>query len=112
MPVSKSADRYRGKMRLRDRLIKELTLPKTTVVAGVWPDDPVSALAEWCADTLIVPSGHPLAGQPMALPWYIRDFLRDALAPCHPQTAPGRQFFRGPQELPAGGHPLRKDHLN
>ena len=76
MPVSKSADRYRGKMRLRDRRIKELTRPKTTVVAGVWPDDPVSALAEWCADTLIVPSGHPLAGQPMALPWYIRDFLR------------------------------------
>ena len=81
MPVNKSADRYRGKMRLRDRRIKELTRPKTTVVAGVWPDDPVTALAEWCADTLVVPPGHPLAGQPMALPWYIADFLREALAP-------------------------------
>ena len=31
-------------------------------------DDPVGALAEWAAKTLRVPPGHPLAGQPMALP--------------------------------------------
>ena len=42
------------------------------------PDDPVGALAEWAAATLIVPPGHPLAGQPMALPDYGEAFLRDS----------------------------------
>ena len=40
------------------------------------PDDPVGALAEWAAATLKVPPGHPLAGQPMALPAFAEEFLR------------------------------------
>ena len=41
------------------------------------PDDPVGALASWAAKTLIVPAGHPLAGQPMALPDFAEAFLRE-----------------------------------
>ena len=37
----------------------------------------VAELAEWAAATLIVPPGHPLAGEPMALPDFAVDFLRD-----------------------------------
>ena len=46
------------------------------VVPLVLPDDPVGALAAWARDTLIVPRGHPLAGEPMALPDFAVDFLR------------------------------------
>ena len=41
------------------------------------PDDPVSALATWAATVLKVPPGHPLAGQPMALPPFTERFLRE-----------------------------------
>ena len=40
------------------------------------PSDPVGELARWAASTLRVPPGHPLAGQPMALPGFAEDFLR------------------------------------
>ena len=40
------------------------------------PADPVGELAAWAASTLKVPPGHPLAGQPMALPDFAEDFLR------------------------------------
>ena len=39
--------------------------------------DPVGALVAWSRDKLIVPAGHPLAGQPMELPPFAADFLRD-----------------------------------
>ena len=38
--------------------------------------DPVGALTTWAADTLIVPPGHPRAGEPMALPDFAVDWLR------------------------------------
>ena len=41
------------------------------------PADPVGALASWAAEKLIVPPGHPLAGQPMALPDFAEAFLAD-----------------------------------
>ena len=46
------------------------------------PVEPVDAdrLAEWSRSTLRVPPGHPLAGQPLELPLYGVDFLRDSLA--------------------------------
>ena len=73
--ISKSADRNTGasSRSQRDRRIKELTDGpgiETVPVAGVWPDDPVTALAEWCADTLIGPAG-PSAGRcnQWRLPW-------------------------------------------
>ena len=43
------------------------------------PADPIGALAQWSRETLRVPPGHPLAGQPLALPDYGEAFLRDAL---------------------------------
>ena len=43
--------------------------------------DPADVLAAWSARALVVPAGHPNAGQPMRLPPYGVDFLRDALAP-------------------------------
>ena len=44
------------------------------------PADPAGALAAWSRDSLKVPAGHPLAGQPLTLPAYGVDFLRDALS--------------------------------
>ena len=40
------------------------------------PDDPVTALAAWAKETLVVPPGHPLAGRPMVLHAFAEDFLR------------------------------------
>ncbi len=37
------------------------------------------ALAKWCRDTLKVPPGHANAGQPLVIPPYGIDFIRDAL---------------------------------
>ena len=45
------------------------------------PGDAATLLASWCKERLIVPPGHPLAGQPMVLPEYVRAFLADALQP-------------------------------
>lgn len=42
--------------------------------------DPAGELAAWSAEALRIPPGHPLAGQPLTLPQYGVDFLRDALA--------------------------------
>ena len=39
--------------------------------------DPITELATWAKETLIVPPGHPLSGTPMALPPYMEAFLRD-----------------------------------
>ena len=80
MPLTKTADRYRGRARSKQKTIDRMRTPPTPPAAGEWPADPADALASWCADNLIVPPGHPLAGQPMVMPWYIRDFLQDALA--------------------------------
>ena len=46
------------------------------VVAAVEHADPVAALTTWAAETLVVPAGHPLAGQPMALPAFAVEWLR------------------------------------
>ena len=53
------------------------------VSAGLpkWPRDPAGVLAKWSRAVLKVPPGHPLAGQPMVLPAFAVDWLRDALAP-------------------------------
>ena len=40
------------------------------------PADPVGELVAWAADKLVVPPGHPLSGQPMALPEFAVEFLR------------------------------------
>ena len=43
--------------------------------------DPAGAVAEWSEAVLKVPPGHPRAGEPMRLPPYAVDWLREALAP-------------------------------
>ena len=48
-----------------------------------WPDppaDPGAALCEWARETLIVPPGHPKAGERFELPAYLAAFFADALA--------------------------------
>ena len=60
--------RYRERQRAAKRSATVLTLPV--------PADPVGALATWSRDVLRVPTGHPLAGQPMELPPFAVDFLR------------------------------------
>lgn len=49
--------------------------------AAVMVNNPADAVAQWSREALIVPPGHPAAGDPMALPDYGLAFLRDALAP-------------------------------
>lgn len=51
------------------------------------PDDPgeqVRLLAAWAQECLIVPPGHPAAGEPLTLPSYAEAFLADALS--HPES--------------------------
>ena len=45
------------------------------------PADPAQAIADWSTDTLTVPPGHPRQGEPMTLPDYGVDFLRDVFDP-------------------------------
>ena len=44
---------------------------------GLSVADPVAALAEWSRDVLKVPPGHPASGQPMELPDFAIEFLRE-----------------------------------
>ena len=70
--------------RFRDRQREERRkLASTPPVAppDVLPADAADLLAAWCAERLKVPPGHPLAGQPMVLPEYVRAFLADVLQP-------------------------------
>lgn len=60
--------RWRERQKEKKKKEQVLTLPT--------PDDPVGALATWAKETLIVPPGHPKAGEPMALPEYAEEFLR------------------------------------
>ena len=41
--------------------------------------DPIDALAAWSERVLVVPPGHPLAGDQMVLPGFAVSFLRDAV---------------------------------
>ena len=68
----KRAQRARQSASLAHQLDAEptVTLPD--------PDDPVGVLAAWAADTLIVPPGHPRAGEPMTLPDFAVDWLRES----------------------------------
>ena len=62
----------------RQRAREKAARSKAAVLAFPGPSasDPVGDLAAWAAATLKVPPGHPLAGQPMALPDFAEDFLR------------------------------------
>ena len=62
--------RRRAKLKAEAARAPVLALPTAA------PADPVGELAAWAAATLVVPPGHPLAGQPMALPPFAESFLR------------------------------------
>ena len=81
MPLSKSAELQRNRSRSARRTIDRLKSAPNLPTPGALPEYPADALAAWCAETLKVPNGHPLAGQPMCLPPYVHRFLTDALAP-------------------------------
>ena len=61
--------------RARLRAAKPAALLGAPAAVAV-PSDPVAELARWAKETLVVPPGHPLSGQPMALPEFAEDFLR------------------------------------
>ena len=67
MPLTKTADRYRGRTRSKQKTIDRMRTPATPPAAGEWPADPADALASWCAGNLIVPPGHPRAGSHVPL---------------------------------------------
>ena len=71
-----SRERQR-RYRVRVKAAKAAAAVTTPPVAPVVLSDPVGDLATWAAATLRVPPGHPLAGQPMALPPFAVDFLRN-----------------------------------
>ena len=78
--VSNRERQRRFRQRRREEKRRAALTPAETT-PDVLPGAAVDLLAAWCAETLIVPPGHPLAGQPMHLPAYVRDFLEDALLP-------------------------------
>ena len=83
-PTAAAVSNRERQRRFRDRRREEkraaaLTPPETP--PDVLPVDAADLLAAWCAKRLIVPPGHPLAGQPMVMPEYVRGFLADALQP-------------------------------
>ena len=89
-PKQRSA-RYRKKHPARSREIVRDSLRRRRAsereakrVVISWPDppaDPAAAVYQWAKDKLVIPPGHPRAGQAFELPPYLVDFFRDALAP-------------------------------
>ena len=88
MPLTKTAERERGRRRRRDVTITKLraeladlsATPPALAMDSADLDltDPAGVIADWCAATLTVPTGL-LAGQPFRLETWQVDFLRDAL---------------------------------
>ena len=77
----KNAERMANRERQRRYRERQKAKRNAAVVAvpAPVPADPIGALAQWSRETLRVPPGHPLAGQPLVLPPYATAFLRDAL---------------------------------
>ena len=75
-----SATARKRAQRARERAARahQLDAPAAAVVAVVDHGDPVGELATWAANTLIIPSGHPLAGGPMELPDFAESWLRES----------------------------------
>ena len=73
--MPQTPERHREYMRDWRRKRKEAAKPKPP--DPVNPADPIGALTRWSRENLVVPPGHPLAGEPMELPAFAADFLRD-----------------------------------
>ena len=72
----KDAQRRRDHARVGMRRLRERRRVESACV-----QDPAAALADWAKRRLVVPAGHPLAGQALELAPFLVSFLRDALAP-------------------------------
>ena len=71
--------RANGGKRLTAPVVPES--PSESTIEDAPPcSDPARAVEQWSAKRLRVPPGHANAGEPMLLPAYFVDFLRDALA--------------------------------
>ena len=80
MPFATKHSRKVYMRRYRDRKRKS---PPVLAFPGNVPD-PAGAVSEWARRCLVVPPGHPKAGQPFEVPAYLESFFRDALADdCH-----------------------------
>ena len=75
--------RYRARQRKAKASATVLSFP----VAA----DPVGELVAWSRETLKVPAGHPLAGQPMELPAFAVDFIRAGWAAHESALCVGRK---------------------
>ena len=75
-----SATERKRAQRARERAsaAHRLDAPAAAVVAVVDHGDPVGELASWASSALLVPVGHPLAGEPMGLAAFAVDWLRDS----------------------------------
>ena len=74
-----SATERKRAQRARDRAGRAHRLDaRPSVVAVADHADPVGALAQWSREKLIVPPGHPLAGEPMALADFAVEWLRES----------------------------------
>ena len=71
-----AARERKRKQRARQKLASKRVAVKAPVSFSA---DPAGDLARWSQQSLIIPPGHPLAGQPMVLPEFGVAFLRDAL---------------------------------
>ena len=80
MPLkSKAGRRHYNREYQRDYRRRQRDAKQPATVEPIAPDvDPIDALARWSQETLIVPPGHVKAGEPLILPDYLLDFLRDA----------------------------------
>ena len=68
----------------RDRRVRQKALNAGTKPLNLpdIPEDPVrqaGLIAEWSSDCLLIPAGHPLAGQPLKLEPFQVEFLQGAL---------------------------------
>ena len=81
MPIAEKTARrayqaeYMRKYRATKKAQKQVQVEQSAIIS----DDPIGDFGIWCAETLVVPSGHPRAGSPMVPPKYGLDFLREAL---------------------------------
>ena len=71
--------RIKNRERVRRHRAKKKAQVERVEVLSTYPLDPAAALAKWSEETLKVPDGHPRAGEPLILPTYGVEFLRDAL---------------------------------
>ena len=98
-----SRERVR-RYRKRQRIAKKLG-PAAVEVAG----DPADVLAAWSASTLVVPAGHPNAGEPMTLPDYGVEFLRAAAPGSSRPRASARHWPARPPTSRADTAPTSRD---